>query len=58
VVYQGDSFLMYATLADGTEMAVRGVVRSATIAALPPVGGTVTLGLHPEDTALIADQEH
>ena len=36
VVYQGDSFLMYARLADGAEMAVRGVVRSATIATLPP----------------------
>jgi putative spermidine/putrescine transport system ATP-binding protein len=58
VVYQGDSFLMYAALADGSELAVRGVVRSATIAALPPVGETVTLGLDPEDTALIADQEH
>ena len=57
VVYQGDSFLMYAILADGTEVAVRGVVRSATLAALPPVGGAVTLGLDPEDTSLIADQE-
>jgi len=57
VVYQGDSFLMYATLAGGSEVAVRGVVRSATIATLPPVGGTVTLGLDPEDTVLIQDRE-
>jgi putative spermidine/putrescine transport system ATP-binding protein len=57
VVYQGDSFLMYATLAGGAEVAVRGVVRSATIATLPPAGGAVTLGLDPEDTVLIADRE-
>ncbi len=57
VVYQGDSFLMYARLADGAELAVRGVVRSATIAALPPAGSTVSLGLDPEDTVLIADGE-
>ncbi len=44
-------------LADGAEVAVRGVIRSATIAALPPPGGTVTLGLEPEDTVLIADSE-
>ena len=53
VVYQGDSFLMYARLADGAEVSVRGVVRSATIAALPSVGSTVTLGLEPEDTVLV-----
>ncbi len=58
VVYQGDSFLMYTALADGTELTVRGVVRSATLAALPSVGGAITLGLDPEDTALISDQEH
>jgi putative spermidine/putrescine transport system ATP-binding protein len=55
VVYQGDSFLMYARLADGAEVAVRGVVRSATMAALPPPGSAVTLGLEPDDTVLIAD---
>jgi putative spermidine/putrescine transport system ATP-binding protein len=53
--YQGDSYLMYATLADGAEISVRGVVRSVTLAALPSVGAPVTLSLEPEDTVLIAD---
>ena len=53
VVYQGDSFLMYARLADGSEVSVRGVVRSETISSLPPAGSTVRLGLHPRDTVLI-----
>jgi putative spermidine/putrescine transport system ATP-binding protein len=57
IVYQGDSFLMYATLAGGAEVTVRGVVRSATIAALPTTGATVTLSLEPEDTVLIADTD-
>ncbi len=53
IVYQGDSYLMYARLADGAEVAVRGVIRSTTFSALPEVGGSVTLGLDPEDTVLI-----
>ncbi|HUS53301.1 MAG TPA: ABC transporter ATP-binding protein [Thermohalobaculum sp.] len=57
IVYQGDSFLMYATLADGTEVNVRGVVRSTTIAELPTVGSAVMLALEPEDTVLIADTD-
>ena len=55
VVYQGDSFLMYARLEDGTSVSVRGIVRRDTIAALPPAGDLVTLGLHPNDTVLLAD---
>jgi putative spermidine/putrescine transport system ATP-binding protein len=55
VVYQGDSFLMYAALASGAEMAVRGVVRSGTISELPPVGQPITLVLDPNDTVLITD---
>jgi len=58
VVYQGDSYLMYVTLPDGAEIAVRGVVRSATVAQLPPVGAGVTLGLDPEDTVLIGERDH
>jgi putative spermidine/putrescine transport system ATP-binding protein len=57
VVYQGDSFLMYANLADGAEVSLRGVVRSATLAALPVVGGPVTLALEPDDTVIIAGAE-
>ncbi|MEM7221795.1 MAG: ABC transporter ATP-binding protein [Pseudomonadota bacterium] len=57
VVYQGDSYLMVARLADSSEVSLRGVVRRDTLAALPSVGDPVSLGLSPSDTTLILDQE-
>ncbi|WP_300550654.1 ABC transporter ATP-binding protein [Roseovarius sp.] len=53
VVYQGDSYLMYATLADGTEISLRGAIRGGTVSSLPKVGDPVTLALDPADTVLI-----
>jgi putative spermidine/putrescine transport system ATP-binding protein len=55
VVYQGDSFLLYARLDDGTELSLRGIVRRDTIAELPRSGSRVALGLDASDTVLIAD---
>jgi putative spermidine/putrescine transport system ATP-binding protein len=55
VVYQGDSYLLYATLNDGTEISLRGIVRRDTIADLPRSGSRVTLGLDASDTVLIED---
>lgn len=57
LVYQGESFLLYATLNDGTEVAVRGANRSGTFATLPHRGDTVQLGLEASDTVIIADDE-
>ncbi|MEO0752086.1 MAG: ABC transporter ATP-binding protein [Pseudomonadota bacterium] len=57
LVYQGETFLLYATLQDGTEVAVRGANRSGTFATLPQRGDTVQLGLEAKDTVLIADDE-
>jgi len=57
VVYQGDSYLLTVALADGTRVGVRGVTRSDRLAALPAPGGTVTLGLHRDDTVLIPAEE-
>ncbi len=57
VVYQGDSFLMYATLPDGTSARLRGVVRSSTLSALPDVGQPVDLVLEIDDTTLISASE-
>lgn len=54
MVYQGDSFLMYSALADGTEISVRGMTRRDTVATLPAVGDAVQLALHRDDTVLIA----
>jgi len=55
IVYQGDSFLLYARLDDGTELSLRGIVRRDTIAELPLSGSRVALGLDASDTVLIAD---
>ena len=56
-VYQGDSFLMYAILGDGSEVAVRGAMRTDTLSTLPNAGDEVSLGLSFTDTVIIADAE-
>ena len=53
VVYQGESFLVYITLAGGYEVAVRSVSQRHSIAAAPDVGDQVVLGLHRDETVLI-----
>ena len=55
LVYQGDSFLLYARLDDGTSLALRDVVRRDTLGDLPRVGERITLGLHAGDTVVVAD---
>lgn len=55
LVYQGDSFLVYVSLPDGTEVGVRGVTRRDAMAAVPKVGGEITLGLHRDDAVLIGE---
>ena len=57
LVYQGESFLLYATLSDGYEVAVRGANRAGTYSGLPQGGDTVRLGLEASDTVIIADDE-
>ena len=53
IVYQGDSYLMYAHLADGSEIGVRGAIRGGTVSGLPAAGEPVTLALDAVDTILI-----
>lgn len=53
VVYQGDSYLMYARLPDGAEITLRGAIRDGTVSGLPAVGDPVTLSLDAADTVLI-----
>ena len=55
VVYQGDSFLLHANLADGTRIALRGAMRGTET--MPGEGQAVRLGLAPEDTVLIDASE-
>lgn len=55
LVYQGESFLLYAKLTDGTEVAVRGAIRDDTFRTLPAPGAAVKLGITPADTVIIED---
>ncbi|XDA98953.1 ABC transporter ATP-binding protein [Sulfitobacter sp. LCG007] len=57
VVYQGDSFLLYARLADGSQIALRGAMRGSTASKMPSVGDAVILSLAPADTAIIDGSE-
>ena len=53
VVYQGDSYLLYAHLEDGTEIRARGSIRGDVVARLPAAGDPVSLTLDAADTVLI-----
>ena len=55
VVYQGESYLLYARLADGAEISLRGAIRDGTFTGLPEVGDAVALSLERRDTVIIAD---
>lgn len=57
VVYQGDSYLLHARLADGDMIALRGAIRGANAFVLPSAGDPVTFSLAPEDTVLIDGSE-
>ena len=57
IVYQGETFLLYAALADGTQVAVRGMTRGDAVAAVPDKAAPVTLGLEARDTVLVPDEE-
>ncbi len=51
LVYQGESSLLYVTLADGQEIAIRQTSSSANIS--PPAGAAIRLGLSPSDTIVV-----
>ena len=53
LVYQGDSYLLYARATDGSEIGLRGAVRDGTVSGLPRIGDAIVLGLAPCDTILI-----
>ena len=56
LVYQGESSLLYVSLADGQPVAVRHPAGS-TERALPPPGAPITLGLAPGDTIIVPPSE-
>lgn len=56
LVYQGDSALMYASLENGAEVAVRAGTRKGAAIENVSAGDPVTLGLHKDDTVVIRDE--
>ncbi len=53
-VFQGESVLIYAELANGMTITVRGGTKRDVMAAIPEPGRPIALGLHSDDTVLIA----
>ena len=54
-IYQGDSFLLQARLADGSALSARGIAGQGSMAALPPAGTELRLGFSVADTVWLAD---
>jgi putative spermidine/putrescine transport system ATP-binding protein len=54
-VYQGESSLLYVSLADGQPIAIRQAAGSAQRAPLP--GAPIRLGLAPADTIIVPSEE-
>ncbi|TXH33916.1 MAG: ABC transporter ATP-binding protein [Rhodospirillaceae bacterium] len=53
IVYQGDSFICYATLRDGQVMALRDYCRSDVLSRLPAAGEPIHLRIDAEDAAIV-----
>ncbi len=56
VVYQGDSFLCYAILAGGEQIALRDYCRSDVLSLIPSAGEQIRLQIPAEDTTIVADR--
>ncbi len=56
VIYQGDTFLVQAVLADGGRIGARGIASAGAMAQVPRAGEPVRLALRIEDTVLVADE--
>ena len=55
-VYQGDTFLLQARLADGSAIAARGIAGARVLDALPAPGQPVRLAVALDDTVLLPDE--
>jgi putative spermidine/putrescine transport system ATP-binding protein len=53
IVYQGESLRVFLQLADGTSLSLRQPSHYQASRLLPPVGGDLTVTLHPEDTIVV-----
>ena len=53
VVYQGESLRIFLALPDGTALSLRQPSHHEAYRRIPPVGGPLTVTLHPEDTIIV-----
>jgi putative spermidine/putrescine transport system ATP-binding protein len=55
VVYQGESLRVFLRLPDGTGLSLRQPSHYQASRRIPPVGGALTVTLHPEDTIVVPE---
>ena len=53
VVYQGESLRIFLALPDGTALSLRQPSHHEAYRHIPPLGGSLTVTLHPEDTIIV-----
>jgi putative spermidine/putrescine transport system ATP-binding protein len=53
VVYQGESLRIFLQLADGAALSLRQPSHHEAFRRIPPIGGSLTVTLHPEDTIIV-----
>jgi putative spermidine/putrescine transport system ATP-binding protein len=53
IVYQGESLRIFLTLPDGTALSLRQPSHHEAYRRIPPLGGRLTVTLHPEDTIIV-----
>jgi len=53
IVYQGESLRIFLALPDGTALSLRQPSHHEAYRRIPPVGGPLTVTLHPEDTIIV-----
>jgi len=56
IIYQGDSVLVQVDLSDDQQISMRVPTSRASKSALPEVGQRISLGLHPDDTIIVAEK--
>ncbi|WP_421913196.1 ABC transporter ATP-binding protein [Mesorhizobium sp.] len=56
IVYQGDSFICYATLANGEQIALRDYCRSDILSRIPQFGQAINLQINAEDASIVTSE--
>lgn len=56
IVYQGDSFICYAALANGEQIALRDYCRSDILSRIPQVGQSINLQINAEDASIVTSE--